>query len=94
MSTALVWNQSRLVDGIEARGAFDRLYIVMTFPGRGSTAGFYLASHRSSFSQEPHYFKRFPLDPKGLMTAKAACQACEDHARIRAKRRAKDIKLA
>jgi hypothetical protein len=77
MATELVWRQSHLADGIEAKGASGDLYIVMPFPGPKSSPGIYLASYRSSFSEEPHYFERFPLTPNGLAIAKAACQARE-----------------
>ena len=78
MATELVWSQSHLADGIEAKGsASGDLYIVMSFPGPKSSPGIYLVSYRSSFSEEPHYFERFPLTPKGLTTAKAVCQGRE-----------------
>jgi len=78
MATELVWSQSHLADGIEAKGgASGDLYIVMSFPGPKSAPGIYLASYRSSFSEEPHYFERFPLTPNGLAIAKAVCQGRE-----------------
>lgn len=77
MATELVWSQSRLADGIEARGASGDLYIVMSFAESMSSPGIYLASYRNSFSEEPHYFERFPFTPTGLVTAKAVCQGRE-----------------
>jgi hypothetical protein len=53
-------------------------YIIMIFAATKFAPGRYVASHRSSYSHEPHYFGDFALDPGGLQAAKLACQARED----------------
>jgi hypothetical protein len=72
----LVWRQSELADCVQANGALGRLYIVMAISTSIST-GTYVASYRSSFGEEPSFSAPFPLNPKGLAAAMAACQAIE-----------------
>ena len=77
MSRHLEWLPSDWGDGFTSKG-LGGYYIVMVFAATGFSPGRYVASHRSCFSQEPHYFGNFQFNDAGLEEAKNACQARED----------------
>ena len=79
MSRQLQWARNAWGEGMMAKGA-GGYYLVMLFAATAFSPGRYVASHRSSYSVEPHYFGTFPLDAQGLEQAKLACQAREDFA--------------